>query len=63
MFSTSPEQATLSAKLSRYRDTFSPSTFCLELEQKKVVVFVLRRLKHLLNPYDLRFNVIRHVYW
>lgn len=31
MFRTSPEQATLSAKLSRYRDTFSPSTFCLEL--------------------------------
>lgn len=31
MLRTSPEHATLSAKLSKYRDTFSPSTFCLEL--------------------------------
>lgn len=31
MFSTSPEQATLSARLSKYRETFSPSAFCLEL--------------------------------
>lgn len=33
MLSTSPEHATRSAKLSRYRDTFSPSTFCLELQR------------------------------
>lgn len=36
MFSTSPEQATCSAKLSRYRDTFSPSTFCLELYSENI---------------------------